>query len=296
MVKPKTVLAAVGLGLTVLVWAACSTDSPATDTPAPDPLLPKSEYHIYLCFGQSNMEGYNGSYLGDQKIKDEDKGPVDERFMVLTAVDMPAMNRQKERWYRADPPLCRGDSGISPVDYFGRTMAANLPQNIKVAVVNVAVAGAAIEVFYPDVNPAFVQEDWKQNIVALYGGSPYNRLVELAKLAQVRGKIKGILLHQGETNSGQSDWPQKVKTVYDNLVRDLELDPDTPLLAGELVSRSMDTIIGRLPTVIPAARVIQADGLPAHPDNLHFSPEGYRELGRRYAAEMLAILGYPAAE
>jgi lysophospholipase L1-like esterase len=58
----------------------------------------------------------------------------------------------------------------------------------------------------------------------------------------------------------------------------------------------MNGIILGLPEVIPSARVIRTDGLGAQQDNLHFSPEGYRELGRRYAAEMLSILGYQLSE
>jgi lysophospholipase L1-like esterase len=102
-------------------------------------------------------------------------------------------------------------------------------------------------------------------------------------------------LHQGESNSGDTAWPQKVKSVYDNLVSDLGLDESVPLLAGQLVNggtTGMNGIILSLPETIPSARVIRADGLGKQPDNLHFSPEGYRELGRRYAAEMLSILGY----
>ena len=39
-------------------------------------------------------------------------------------------------------------------------------------------------------------------IIRAYGGNPYARLVEMGKLAQQSGVIKGILLHQGESNTG----------------------------------------------------------------------------------------------
>lgn len=38
-----------------------------------------------------------------------------------------------------------------------------------------------------------------------YGGWPYGKLVEMARLAQQEGVIKGILLHQGESNNMQQD-------------------------------------------------------------------------------------------
>ena len=79
--------------------------------------------------------------------------------------------------------------------------------------------------------------DWLKNMVAEYGGNPYARLIELAKQASRCGVIKGILLHQGESNTGDSDWPMKVKKVYDNILSDLGLQPNSlPLLVGELVS------------------------------------------------------------
>ena len=36
-----------------------------------------------------------------------------------------------------------------------------------------------------------------------YDGNPYARLVEMAKLAQKDGVIKGVLLHQGESNPNE---------------------------------------------------------------------------------------------
>jgi len=132
-----------------------------------------------------------------------------------------------------------------------------------------------------------------------YDGNPYQRLVEMAKLAQKDGVIKGILLHQGESNTGDTTWPSKVKNVYNNLLSDLNLMANNiPLLAGEMVNAeqggkcaSMNTIIATLPKTIPAAHVIPSAGCPAIADGLHFTAEGYRMLGKRYAEEMLLLLG-----
>ena len=101
---------------------------------------------VFLCFGQSNMEGFPG-------IQDEDKGPVDDRFKMLAAVDFPKQERTKGNWYPAVPPLCRPNSGLCPADFFGRTLISNLPPNIKVGIVNVAVAGCKIELFRKDQLP-----------------------------------------------------------------------------------------------------------------------------------------------
>ena len=198
--------------------------------------------------------------------------------------------------------MCRPRCGVSPVDYFGRTLIARLPANIKVGVVSVAVAGAKIEVFDPARLPAYAATapSWMQGIIASYGGSPYERLVAMGRKAQESGVIKGILLHQGEANTNDSTWPAQVKTVYENLLRDLNLEAaDVPLLAGEVVGAdqegkcaSMNSIIAGLPRVIPTAHIISSAGCAARPDHLHFTPEGYRELGQRYAETMLPLLGF----
>jgi alpha-L-fucosidase 2 len=297
-----TILAGAMLSITNCEGDTDVSETPDNTTPEELPADPNN-FHIYLCFGQSNMEGYNGAYLGDQKIKDEDLGEVDSRFQLLAAVDMPDKNRLKDAWSTATPPLCRANTGLCPADYFGRTLAANLPKRIKVGVINVSIGGCKIEAFDKDTYQEYLESpstaDWLKEYASFYGSNPYGRLVELAKLAQKDGVIKGILMHQGESNSGESNWPQKVKAVYDNLVNDLELDASTPFLAGQLVGggeSGMNGIILRLPQTLPSARVIRADGLPNHVDGLHFTPEGYRELGKRYAKEMLDILGYPLRE
>ncbi len=255
-------------------------------------------FYVFLSFGQSNMEGYPG-------IEEQDKGPVDERFQVLATVDFPAQQREKGHWYTAVPPLARSGTGLCPADYFGRTLVANLPANIRVGVINVSVAGCKIELFDKGnyTSYAATAPSWMKNTIAAYGGNPYQHLVDMAKLAQKDGVIKGILLHQGESNTGDKEWPNKVKGIYDNLVKDLNLkSEEVPLLAGELVGADqngacagMNAIIDDLPKTIPNSYVISSAGCIGRPDHLHFTPAGYRELGKRYGEKMLALLGYQIA-
>ena len=263
-------------------------------------------FYVFLCFGQSNMEGFPG-------IQAEDKGPVDERFQMLAAVDFAAggrysgPERKAGNWYAAVPPLCRPGTGLSPADYFGRTLLAKLPPEIKVGVVNVAVAGAKIEIFDRNSYEAYLAaappNDFRRNIAKTYGGNPYQHLVEMGKLAQKTGVIKGILLHQGESNTNDQDWPNKVKAIYDSLLKDLDLKAENvPLLAGELVGAdqngacaSMNKIIGELPKTIATAHVISSEGCVSRADRLHFSPEGYRKLGVRFAEKMLSLLRPPVS-
>lgn len=257
------------------------------------------KFYVFLCFGQSNMEG-------NAKFEAQDT-TVDSRFQVLEAVDCPNLGREKGKWYTAIPPLCRCRTGLTPADYFGRTLVANLPRDIRVGVINVSIGGCKIELFDRDHYSSYVSTapSWMTGMINEYDGNPYARLLEMGKLAQKDGVIKGILLHQGESNTGDSTWPRKVKAVYDNLLHDLNLKPNSvPLLAGELVSAdqdgacaSMNQIIATLPNTIPNAHVISSRGCTkTSADRLHFDAAGYRELGKRYGIKMLSLLGYTATE
>lgn len=256
------------------------------------------KFYIFLCIGQSNMEG-------NARIESQDT-TVDKRFQVLAAVDCPELGRTKGNWYTAVPPLCRCRTGLTPADYFGRVLIANLPDKNRVGVINVSVAGCKIELFDKDnfQSYAATAPSWMTNIIKEYGGNPYGRLVEMAKLAQKDGVIKGILLHQGESNTNDTLWTKKVKIVYDNLMKDLNLKPKkVPLLAGEVVNAdqggvcaSMNSIIAALPRTIPNAYVISSNGCTDSRDNLHFNAEGYRKLGKCYAERMLSVMGYKIKE
>lgn len=255
---------------------------------------PDKNFHIYLCFGQSNMEG-------NARYEAQDTEGVDPRFVMMPAVDMPRQQREVGKWYTAVPPLCRQYTGLTPADYFGRTMVEKLPENVRVGVINVAIGGCKIEIFDSKGAAAHIetQPDWLKNMAKEYDNNPYDRLIETARLAQKDGVIKGILMLQGESNSGEAEWPAKVKNVYENILADLGLNAtEVPLYAGEVVNSDQqgacgghNNIIARLPEVIPTAHVISSKGCLAAADRLHFTAEGYRMIGRRFAAAALRCEG-----
>ncbi len=260
---------------------------------APDP-----NFYIYLCFGQSNMESGG-------KMEEEDR-IVDRRFQVMADFDSTNRGWMKGHWYDAVPPLAAKGRGICMVDSFGRTLVAGLPQNIRVGVVKVSVPGCKIELFekLTYTNYAATVQPWMVNLIKAYDGNPYQYLVEQAKLAQKDGVIKGILLHQGESNPNDKEWPNKVKGVYDNLIKDLNLKAEeVPFLAGETVNADQqgacagfNKIMAELPKTLPNSHVISSAGCTCHPDHLHFNSAGSREFGKRYGQKMLTLLGYKAGE
>ena len=171
------------------------------------------------------------------------------------------------------------------------------PENISIGVINVAVGGCSIDLFDEDKSQAYIAKSagWLQNFCKEYDNHPYQRLIEMAKIAQKHGVIKGILLHQGCTDNGQQDWPERVKVIYERMLKDLGLEAEAcPLLVGELMSQQENgacelhnTVIATMPLVIPTAYVVPSLGCKGNFDHLHFTADGYRELGRRYAEVML---------
>ena len=267
---------------------------------APDP-----NFHIYLAFGQSNMEGQ-----GD--IGDQDRS-VDERFQLLWSADGGSCNQgaSKGKWIKATPPLahCQG-AKLGPADYFGRTMVEKADSQIKVGIISVAVAGCSIKLFDKDNYKSYVSsqqgQSWMIQRINAYGGNPYGRLIEMAKKAQEDGVIKGIIFHQGETDAGDGNWPSAVKKVYDNIIKDLGLENDIPFLAGEVlrtgVSNGANNNIAKLPQQSKNFYVVSSEGFNqalGDGQNVHFTSQEYRDFGKRYAEKMIEVLGdklKPAAE
>ena len=252
-------------------------------------------FYIFLCFGQSNMEG-------NARPEAQDLVSPGPRFLLMPAVDDPQRGRKMGEWCEAVPPLCRPNTGLTPADWFGRTLVASLPENIKIGVIHVAIGGIDIKGFLPDSIPSYIKRapQWMKGMLAAYDNNPYQRLVTLAKKAQKDGVIKGILMHQGETNTGDPQWARMVKEVYDNLCGDLQLKPEeVNLYAGNIVQADGKGVcigckkqIDELPQTLHTSQVISSDGCTNGPDRLHFDAAGYRELGCRYGEAVARFLGY----
>ena len=252
-------------------------------------------FYIFLCFGQSNMEGA-------ARPEAQDLVSPGPRFLLMPAVDDAQRGRRMGEWCEATPPLCRPNTGLTPADWFGRTLVASLPENIKVGVIHVAIGGIKIQGFLPDSIAQYVQTapQWMKGMLEAYGNNPYERLITLARKAQQDGIIKGVLMHQGESNTSDPQWAGMVQRVYDNILGDLQLKPEeVPLFAGNIVQAGGQGVcidckrqIDELPQTIHTCQVISSDGCTNGPDKLHFDAAGYRELGCRYGETVARFLGF----
>ncbi len=249
---------------------------------------PDPNFHIYIAFGQSNMEG-QASVIEANRSKND-------RFLVLASMTCSNMGRTLGEWSVAVPPLFHCYTGLSPADYFGKTMAEKLP-SAKIGVIPVAVAGASIKLFDKAQYSSYLSsaESWLKQKAADYGSNPYGRIIVLATEAKKVGVIKGILMHQGETDAYSDTWATTVKKVYEDMLSDLDLSADSvPLLVGEVLQggqcASANSQIDALPGKIPTAHVVSSRDCSGGSDNLHFDNAGYQLLGKRYAETMLPLL------
>ncbi|MBQ7495070.1 MAG: hypothetical protein IJT75_04820 [Bacteroidaceae bacterium] len=256
-------------------------------------------FYIYLCFGQSNMEG-NAQW-------ESVDNSVNARFKMLATTNFSSPSRTLGRWYTATPPIVSPVGKLGMSDYFGRTMVAALPKDVKVGVVAVAMGGTPIEMFDKDKcekkladNP---NEWWATITKNYYGGNAYQRLIDMARKAQETGVIKGILLHQGCSNNCDPNWPNMVKKIYNDMLTDLGLNAqDVPLFVGETLRQDQggacyghNSVIANMPKVVKTSHVIHSNGCPGNnTDPWHFNAAGYRTMGKRYAYSALQTMGLEA--
>ena len=257
-------------------------------------------FYIYICFGQSNMEG-------NAQWEAQDVGNVDERFQMLATCNFnnTSPKRTLGNWYKAECPIVSPDGKLGPTDYFGRTMVAELTDK-KIGVIAVAMGGSPIEMFDKDLYQQKLEDNpnewWATLAKRHYGGNPYGRIIEMAKKAKEVGVIKGILLHQGCSNNGDEKWPGMVKKIYKDMLKDLGLRAaDVPIFVGETEYEDMgggcswhNHVVAKIPEVIPTGHIVSAKDIPGNgTDPWHFSAAGYRTFGKRYAAAVLDVMNNP---
>jgi hypothetical protein len=247
--------------------------SAADKAALPDP----ANLELYLLMGQSNMAGRG-------KVEDQDRTPH-PRVIVFTL---------SNQWEVAVEPITRDKPkllGVGPGLAFGKAMAEAHPQ-MTIGLVPCAVGGTPLS-------------RWQK------GGDLYSNAVVRAKLAMQVGTIKGVLWHQGESDSGTQKNAESYGQRLGQMIRDLRRDlgtPDLPFIAGQLgeylydrstnkpaFHRVVNTAIEQLPKQVPASGYVPSKGLNHKGDVLHFDAASQRELGKRYAAEMLRVQAGKAA-
>ena len=232
----------------------------ATQVAVPPPA--RESFHVYLLMGQSNMVGRDTRPLASQ---------VDNpRVLALDG---------EGRWVVAREPMHVGGTGIGPGIPFALEMLKADPK-VVIGLVPCAVGGTPLR-------------RWVK------GGDLYERCVSRAKAAARDGHIKGVLWHQGESDTNKKENAETYETRLAQMFRDLRQDlglPELPIVVGQLgefltpekypyVERVRGAI-GHVPAVVQGVGYADSKGLGHKGDTLHFSAEAERELGARFARSM----------
>ena len=232
------------------------------------------ELDLFLCIGQSNMagRGYMNASLGDLE-------PVTNTYLFTPGYGWESavnpMNKYSSR--RKELSMQR----ISPAFGFANYMKDKV--SVPVGLIVNAMGGSSMA-------------HWtKGNAEGLYEAALLR-----AKEAQKWGRIKAILWHQGESNSGSSSvlsYPNQLKAMVDNFRNDLG-ESDLYFVAGELAywrgggsgSTAFNEMIGTISTFIENSDFVSAAGLTPliNESDPHFDRESNIKLGERYAEKVLA--------
>jgi len=281
------------------------------------------EFHVFIAFGQSNMQGPG-------TIRPEDREGVSERFRIMNVVAgrYASVSREKHKLYKAAPPLIIPDGnltnylglsiGLTPVDYFGRVLIENAPENATIGVIAVANGDMALAAFHKTKGEDYYRgkgtlsgrpSQTEMSGMARYKGAGYanmyDAIIQNAKIAQrAGGIIKGIIVHQGESGVGLDniDWDELLKEIYDDMLFDLKLAPNSiPILLGQTWNGGSGNTSGalsnesRIKPLLPNAWIISSVGATGRtgqgqPDNIHFGSAGLQLLGTRYGEKTAELV------
>ncbi len=230
-------------------------------------------FHLYILAGQSNMAG---------------RGQVQEQDMQ-THPRVYVLNQGNE-WELAKDPLHfdkLGIVGVGPGLAFGKAMAG-YKKRVRIGLIPCAAGGSPIS-------------SWaKGGYHKQTKSHPYDDAVIRAKAAMQDGVIKGIIWHQGESDSKPEKiqvYQAKLEKLIANFRRDSG-DEKLPFVVAKLAdfyvernpnAESINKILENIPNIVENTACVDVSGFTHKGDVLHFDTKSSRELGRRYAEQMIKL-------
>ena len=276
--RPRTRATCLAATLAAALCAAGHAGETGSDSGGAD-MGARASFHLYLLIGQSNMAGRG-------KVAKEDQ-TAHPRVLKLD---------KQDRWVPAVDPLHfdKPMAGVGPGLSFGKALA-EADAKVQIGLIPCAAGGSPITVWKKGAA-------WRQT-----RSKPYDEALRRVAIARERGVLKGILWHQGESDSNPKAAPLYAERL-DDLIARLRKDlgvPNAAFLVGGLSDTALerkseakvvDQALRQLPSQVKRTAYVSAEGLGLKSDNAHFTAASARELGRRYAQALLALRKRPAAE
>jgi hypothetical protein len=240
---------------------------------AAETLPAKDKFQLFLLVGQSNMAG-----RGVVEAQDKEVNP---RVLMLS---------KEGQWVPAVDPLHfdKSAAGVGLGKTFGNIIAKATP-GVTIGLIPCAVGGSPIDAWKPGVFYPATQSH------------PWDDMVKRVELALPAGTLKGILWHQGESDSQPALAETYAAKLHDLVkrLRELVKSPEVPFIAGQMgmfdgvpwspEKVMVDKALRDLPKQVPHTAFVTAEGLHHKGDKVHFDSKSYRELGKRYAAAYLQM-------
>lgn len=251
---------------------------PHKPTPNPSEQLPEQgedEYDVFLLIGQSNMAG-RGTMLPEDLT-----GPIEGVYLLDTEGKVvPATNPLNQySTIRKDIKHQQINPGV------GFSKKVHAATGRKILLVVNARGGSNIN-------------EWvKGKVSSDVGLAFYDEAVRRTKQATAHGTLRGILWHQGESNSSNpTGYMDKLKTLVSGLRSELNA-PTVPFIAGEIAPwhsnrDKFNPIIRTIATEIPNSDWVSSEGCDMLKDasDPHFGRNGQLLLGERYAEKILRMV------
>ena len=200
--------------------------------------------------------------------------------------DRVSMLNARGEWVPARHPLHFDKPqvvGVGPGLSFGIQMAEANP-NVRIGLVPCAVGGTSISRWQPGAD----DEATKTH--------PYDDAVQRIENAMRCGVVKGMLWHQGESDSDPTASAAYLPKLAELIgrIRQLTGQPSLPVVAGELgrykdVYGLINAELQKLPATVPHTALATSEGLIDKGDLTHFDSPSANTFGRRYAVQMLQL-------
>lgn len=244
---------------------------------------------LFVLAGQSNMSGRG-------RVDVQARTPVPGGYVFGNDYRWRVLREPVDDTTRQVDPVSKDAAvGVSPARAFAKVVRAARP-NEAVGVIPCAKGGSSMQEWQPSL---------REN--TLYGAC-----LKRVRAAGVVGDVAGVLFFQGETDaltpsdSSRAHVAERWGPAFERFVvrwrQDLDV-PDLPVVFAQIGSLGADSSKFQNWRAIqqqqarvsgPNVQMIRTRGLPLR-DELHYTTEGYRVIGRRFADAWLAMTERPNA-
>lgn len=228
-----------------------------------------SNFHIYLLMGQSNMSG---------------RGEITTTFSSIPNNKILTLNKEC-KWVIAKHPLHfdKSVAGVGPGLKFAQEMLKVTDDKVSIGLVPCAVGGTSINKWQKGAYDARTETH------------PYDDAIVRIKQAMQKGIIKGVIWHQGESDSKDiNGYLKKLKQLI-LTIREVVQNPNLPFVVGELGRyndsyQAINLEIQKVESLLPLTAVVSSRNLKDIGDHTHFNSGSATKLGKRYAKAMKSLL------